>query len=39
VVRGKERRQIYRGMIVSRLAELRGKSYVEKGMQFQDIPL
>jgi hypothetical protein len=39
VVRSIEIRQIYGGMIVSRLAKLRGKSYVEKGMQFQDIPL
>jgi hypothetical protein len=39
VARSKERRKIYGGMIVSRLAELRGKSYVKKGMQFQDIPL
>jgi hypothetical protein len=38
VVRIRGRRQIYGGMIVCRLAELRGKSFVERGMQFQDIP-
>ena len=39
VVRSSVRRRIYGRMIVCRLAELRGKSYAEKGMQFQDIPL
>jgi hypothetical protein len=37
-VSSKIRRQQYGGIIVFRLAELKGKSFVEKGMQLQDIP-
>jgi hypothetical protein len=38
MVSSKIRRQQYGGMIVFRLAELKGKSFVEKGIQLQDIP-
>jgi hypothetical protein len=37
-VSNKIRRQQYGGMIIFGLAELKGKSFVEKGMQLHDIP-